>query len=350
MHNMTIGIVHNIPCNDRGNRADASSDVMTQVDIIEETLNGLGYPTKRIPFIRDIEALCATFRANKIDVIFNLCESVDEDAQLTAHPAALFELLGIPFSGSPSAAIMLTTDKIMTKRLLRGTGIKTPACLRYDGSRYFNASSLRLPVIMKPRYEDASIGIDQGSVVETEDTLNDRLRHMHEQFGELIVEEYIEGREFNLSLFGYPSPRTMPIAEIDFSQYPKGLHRIVGYRAKWDKNSFEYKHTTRTFDCDIEQNLPTEMERIALQCFHYFSLRDYARIDMRLDGQNRIHVIEVNANPCLSPDAGFPASLAQANIHYSAMMHYLVTYMEHRRKHEDTKGGFGRPKQSIEHY
>lgn len=347
---MTIGIVHNVPRIAAGNGTEASTDVMTQVDSIDRTLNTLGYTAKRIPFTRDIEALCATFREHEIDMIFNLCESVDEDAELTAHPAALFELLGIPFSGSPSAAIMLTTDKVMTKRLLRAKGIRTPACLRYDGSRYFNASSLKLPVIMKPRYEDASIGIDQGSVVEKEGILNDRLRQMHEQFGEIIVEEYIEGREFNLSLFGYPSPRTMPIAEIDFSKYPNNLHHIVGYRAKWDKDSFEYNNTVRTFDCDIEQDLLTEMERIALQCFHYFSLRDYARIDMRLDSQKRIHVIEVNANPCLSPDAGFPASLAQGNIDYSAMLQYLVTYMEQRRDHEDTTRGVGRQKKSFEHY
>ena len=350
MSNITIGIVHNVPCAEKDYGAIASEDVLTQVDIIDRTLKNLGYGTRQIPFTKNIEALCNILREEKIDLIFNLCETVDEDARLAGHPAALFELLNIPFSGSPSLAIMMTTDKIMTKRLLSGKGIRTPGYLLYDGSGYFNSSSLKLPVILKPRYEDASVGIGQESVIEKENDLKDYLWRMYSQFGEIIVEEYVNGREFNVSVFGYPSPRIMPIAEIDFSKFPERLHRIVGYKAKWDEDSFEYKNTQRLFDFDIEKSLLMEMERVSLQCFNYFSLRDYGRIDMRVDNQKRIYVIEINANPCLSPDAGFPASLAYGDINYSSMLQSFVQYMNCRVKNEHTKSCFKRPKEGIENY
>ncbi|MBN2569112.1 MAG: hypothetical protein JXB42_06745 [Deltaproteobacteria bacterium] len=342
MSSINIGIVHNIPCVERDHGARASKDVLTQADSIEKTLKKIGYFTARIPFTRNIESLCTVLKAQKIDLIFNLCETVDEDAKLAGHPAALFELLDIPFSGSASLAIMLTTDKVITKRLLQGKGVRTPGYLLYDGSKYFNSSSLQFPVILKPRYEDASIGINQKSIIERESDLKDRLRDMYSLFGEILVEEYIKGREFNVSIFGYPFPEIMPIAEIDFSTFPEKLHQIVGYEAKWDEDSFEYNNTPRLFDFDIGKSVLMEMGKVSLQCFNYFSLRDYGRIDIRVDHQNRVYVIEINANPCLSPDAGFPASLAYGGKDYSAMLQLLIRYMNCRVKNENTCSSFNR--------
>jgi D-alanine-D-alanine ligase len=344
MSTITIGLVHNIPCTEKSCGTGVSSaDVLKQIDVAERTLKSLGYNTRRIPFTRNIEALCTVLRKDKIDMVFNFCETVDEDAHRAGHPAALFELLNIPFSGSPSMAIMMTTDKIITKRLLKGRGIRTPDYLLYKGSQYFNTSLLKMPVILKPRYEDASIGIDQESVIEDENDLKNCLMRMYSRYGEIIVEEYVKGREFNISLFGYPSPRVMPIAEIDFSKFPAEMHRIVGYKAKWDENSFEYNNTPRLFDVDIDHFLLKEMERVAVECFNYFSLRDYGRIDIRLDNQKKIHVLEINANPCLSPDAGFPASLAHGHIDYREMFESFVQYMHCRLDNGNTKSPLERP-------
>jgi D-alanine-D-alanine ligase len=343
MNKHTVAIVHNVPSAGKGDGEKASQDVLSQVAAVDMTLRDLGYETRRLPFTRDVAALCEHFRKGGVDRIVNLCETVDEDAQLAGHPAALFELLHVPFSGSPSLALMVTTDKIMTKRLLRSKGIRTPECLLYNGKGYFSAASLAFPVILKPRHEDASIGIDQESVVEGERDLTERLQSMHNTYGEIIVEEYIQGREFNVSLLGYPVPCVMPIAEIDFSAFPKGMHHIVGYKAKWDEHSFEYNHTPRRFDCDIDPLLRAEIKRISLLCFSYFGLRDYGRIDMRVDRHKRIYIVEINANPCISPDAGFPASLAQGNISYSEMMRSFMHYMDIRVEYEDTKGPIERP-------
>ncbi len=126
MDSINIGIVHNVPVASFGKDAKASDDVMVQVDAIDYVLKKEGYVTRKIPFTRDLDAFLKSLQKERVDVIFNLCETVDEDATMAAHPAAVFELLGIPFTGSPVVALTVTTDKVMTKRLLTCKGIKTP--------------------------------------------------------------------------------------------------------------------------------------------------------------------------------------------------------------------------------
>lgn len=330
MDKITAGIVHNVPSLNESAFSKSSEDVMSQVEAIEYALKRLGHKTRCIPFTRNVAPVITALQEENIDVVFNMCETVDENPAYAAHPAAVLELLGIPFSGSPSPTLMTTTDKVMTKRLLRGRGIKTPNYLIYTGSEHFNTAYLKFPVIVKPRYEDASIGIDQESVFENEKALKAGLRGFYERFGSLLVEEYIDGREFNVSIFGYPEARVMPIAEIDFSRFPENLYTIVGYKAKWDEKSFEYHNTPRIFSPKMSQSMLWEIERVALDCFHFFMLRDYGRIDMRVDDYGKVYVLEVNANPCLSPDAGFPSALEHAGITFRTMVQSFINFMTQR--------------------
>lgn len=261
----------------------------------------------------------------------NLCESVDEDPHYCGHPAAVLELLRIPFSGSPSLALMLSTDKILSKYLLASAGIKTPAFSRYEGE-LFQQNDMQFPVIVKPRFEDASIGIDQDSVFRNQAALHANLEKMYRRHGPLLIEEYIEGREFNISLLGFPEPKILPIAEIVFEEFPPELFRIVGYRAKWDTASFEYLHSPRAFP-QLPDTLRTNLENIALHCFNLFSLRDYARVDVRVNDKGEIFVLEANANPCLSPDAGFAAAARQHGLGYTELIEQLL-HCIHQRNHQ----------------
>ena len=226
---------------------EASADVLTQVEAIEEALAFFGHIPKRLVFTRDAGAFLEKMRLMEIDAVFNLCETVDEDPALCWHPAAVLELQGMPFSGSPSQALMMTADKAVAKQLLLANRIATPGFRLCDGSEAFDPSGLRFPVIVKPRFEDASIGIDQESIFETPETLSEGIESFKARFGSILVEEFVDGREFNVSLFGYPKVRVLPLAEIDFSAFPEDMYRIVGYRAKWDRGSFEYDHTPRGF-------------------------------------------------------------------------------------------------------
>jgi len=320
MKHLKIGIIHNEPIPKGEPNWESSADVLAQVEAIEAALNELGQPHVRIPFTRDLGRFVSLAEAAGIAMAFNLCESVDEDPLLIGHPAAVLELLGIPFTGSSAMALLLSTDKLTVKRLLAASGLRTPPFFLYEGGEVLRPAGLNFPVILKPRFQDASIGIEQESVVENSAELLPRLEDLYARYGAILVEEYIVGREFNVSLFGYPKAQIMPLAEIDFSGFPTELHRIVSYKAKWDEESFEYHHTRRIFPDNLPEPLQQTMRHMAQDCFTLFGLRDYARVDLRLDQQGRLAILEINANPCISPDAGFPAAVGESAMTYTEMV------------------------------
>jgi D-alanine-D-alanine ligase len=333
---MKIAIVYNRPAEIGGANWQSSQDVLQQVAAVGDSLRALGVPWVAVPFDRDVAAFLAIIKKEKIEAIFNLCESVDDNAQLAGHPAALFELLGLPFTGSGSLALMLTTDKLLAKRELAAAGFLTPDFRDYDGGDVALLLDFALPAIIKPRLEDASIGIDQDSLIFSREELLAKIPVFYRQYGPLLLEQYIDGREFNISLFGHPEPLVQPVAEIDFSSFPKELHRIVGYRAKWDEEAFEYHNTPRFFPVDLSEQLREELRQVAAGAYRLFGLRDYGRIDVRLDGQGRIHVLEANANPCLSPDAGFVAAVGQNGMNYTEMVGAFISFLQGRISHDHT--------------
>lgn len=324
MKHLKIGLIHNEPIPKGEPNWESSADVLAQVEAIEGALNVLGQPHVRIPFTRDLGSFVSQAKTAGIAMAFNLCESVDEDPLLIGHPAAVLELLSIPFTGSSAMALLLSTDKLTVKRLLTASGLRTPPFFLYEGGEVLRPAGLNFPVILKPRFQDASIGIEQASVVEESADLLPRLEDHYARHGAILVEEYVAGREFNVSLFGYPQARVMPLAEIDFSGFPTELHRIVSYKAKWDEDSLEHQHTQRVFPDNLPETLQQTMRCMAQDCFQLFGLRDYARVDLRLDGQGRLAILEINANPCLSPDAGFPAAVAESKMTYTEMIGEFV--------------------------
>ncbi len=343
MDKYVIGIVHNVPVFNGKAFYKASQDVLVQVDAVRETTEELGYKTVCIPFTKDINDFLTEIRNEKVNLIFNLCETVDEDPKLAWQPPAIMEYLGIPFSGSSSEAIHITTDKIVTKKILTASGIKTPGYFLYDGHQISIPTEFKFPAIAKPRFEDASIGINQDSIFENEDELRSRIYDFYAYYGPLIVEEYINGREFNVSVFGYPKPSVLPVAEIIFKDYPKDFYRILTYRAKWEDNSFEFQNSSRVFPDEIDPNLDENITKTTIDSFHLFKLRDYCRVDMRVNENDDVFVLEVNANPCLSPDAGFPAAIERAGISYSDMIGMFVDFLKLRSEQDvETSKGLGK--------
>ena len=327
---MKIAIVYNRPAATGSANWLSSQDVLRQVEAVERAMAELEVSHLSLPFDRDLDTFLAGIRREKIDAVFNLCESVDDNPHLGGHPAAVFELLGLPFTGSGSLALMLTTDKLLAKRQLSAGGLLTPASLTYEGGSVGDLPDIPLPAIIKPRFEDASIGIDQESVLFTLREMREKLPDFHARYGPLLVEQFIDGREFNISLFGYPVPQVLPMAEIDFSAFPRDLHRIVGYRAKWDEDAFEFHHTPRCFPQDLPAPAEANLRRVAVEAYRLFMLRDYGRIDVRMDSAGNVYVLEANANPCLSPDAGFVAAAAQAGMNYTAIVHQFIQFLSAR--------------------
>lgn len=336
---MKVLIAHNAI--DAAETDPSTLDVLEQARFISDSLARAGHRAELLAFDRDLRGALERLEQARPDMVFNLVESVEGDARLHPAAAAFFELLGIPHTGSSARALELATDKHLSKVLLRAAGIATPewACCmgettrrgpcrparggstQHDvesGEARSIASDVPAPWILKPAQEDASIGIDEDSVVRDAAALPGKLDEMQKRFPTqpILVERYIEGREFNVSLLASPGgPEALPVAEIVFDGYGPGKERVVGYRAKWDPTAPEYHNTRRSYDHPAtDAALIGRVREAALACWKLFDLHGYARVDLRADERETPYVIEINANPCLSPDAGFAAAAARAAI------------------------------------
>ncbi|MEA2783005.1 MAG: D-alanine-D-alanine ligase, partial [Rhodospirillaceae bacterium] len=276
-------------------------DVLTEVETVSRGLAGLGYAPVAIPITLDLEAARQRLMHLRPAFVFNLVESIEGQGRLIHLAPALLESLGLPHTGGSGDAAYVTSNKPLAKRLLAAAGISTPAWTAPGRLPDFPG-----PYIVKSVWEHASIGIEDGSVTSDPARLPGLLRKRQRRYGgEWFVEAYVEGREFNLSLLAGPDGvELLPPAEMCFVDYPPGKPRIVNYAAKWDAASFEYHATQRRFDfAPEERTLIDNLTATAKACWRLFDLNGYARVDCRVDAAGRVQVLEINMNPCISPDA-----------------------------------------------
>ena len=285
------------------NPTDDERDVLDQAHLVKEALKELGYHSQRMEFNLNIPWLINGIRKIDPAFIFNLVETVDGRGKLSFMAPAILESRDIRFSGSGSTAMFLTTDKVTTKKILRSEHIATP-----DWATTSEAIEPEKEYILKPISEDGSVGITDELIY-----MGNRIEHIPEDW---FAEEFIQGREFNVSvLAGARGSEVLPPAEMRFRNYTEDRPRILGYKAKWDTDSFEYKNTVRSFAFEAKDaSLLTELKRISAQCWSAFGLKGYARVDFRISNEGIPYVIEINANPCISPDSGFIAACEQAGL------------------------------------
>ncbi|HEY5597262.1 MAG TPA: hypothetical protein VIK47_00530 [Kiloniellales bacterium] len=289
------------------------ADTLVQVETVKEALASLGYAVTLLAVDLDL-APVARLARRRFDLVVNLVESLRGDGRLIHLVPAVLDSVGVTYTGAPAVAIYASTNKIMAKRLMRDVGILTPEWCDSDGLACLTDPDARY--IVKSVCEDASIGLDAGSVVAAGDVSRAMADRRARLGGDWFAERYVDGREFNLSILESPhGPLVLPVAEIQFVDYPLDRPRIVDYEAKWLEGSFAFEHTPRRFvDGAADAPLVAELRRLASDCWRLFGLRGYARVDFRVDAAGRPWVLEVNANPCLSPDAGFMAAAARAGL------------------------------------
>jgi D-alanine-D-alanine ligase len=312
-------ILFNQPC--EGALAD-ELDVLDQVDFIEKHLKELGIETYRKGITTSFMLEIADLSADKPDFAFNLVESINNKGELSYFIPALLNLYSIPYSGNPLEAIFTTTSKMLTSKMLRTSGISNPGAfmpsrhqLLIPGNKY----------IVKPVWEDGSLGITEESVFTYNDNgVAERLQKLDDTHW--FIEDFIDGREFNISvLAGENGPEVLPPAEIVFNNYTGNKPRIVDFKAKWEMDSFEYVNTVRKFPGkDISTVLREKLMTTALKCWHVFGLKGYARVDMRTDANENPFVIEINANPCISPDGGFVAAAKEAGLPFNNVLLRII--------------------------
>lgn len=221
----------------------------------------------------------------------------------------------------------ITSNKVIAKTVLSAHNIPTP---KYQTLNNVIRKGIIIepPLIIKPIYEDASVGITDDSIFYEPDVfMKEIFRIDDSERKDYFIEQFIEGREINLSLLVMKNaPRILPPAEITFKDYPADKPRIVGYSAKWEEHSFEYSHTPRTFDFS-SADIPMlgRLEELALKCWQVLGLQGYARVDFRIDRNGKPWVLEVNANPCISPDSGFIAAALKAGVSsYNEVINHII--------------------------
>jgi D-alanine-D-alanine ligase len=312
---------------DPADRPD-EADTLVQVREVGAILEALGWRTEVLGLGLDLRPL-ALRAADPPDLVFYLVEALEGRAGLQHLPAALLDVLSVPYTGAPATALQLTTDKLAAKRLLRRLGLPTPDWVEPGEP----ADPERLWIV-KAVDEDASLGLDAGAVVNGAEVPR-RIAAMRARFGgRWFAEAFIEGREFNVPLLEGPrGVELLPIGEIDFADFPADRPAIVDYDAKWTPGSITWETTPRRFDTRPGDGpLRAELARLARTAWQLFGLAGYARVDLRVDARRRPWILEVNANPCLSADAGFVAALEQAGLDQRAAVERIVAAAHGRRR------------------
>ncbi len=276
------------------------------------------------PDPRDVLAAAAN-----TDVVVNFVEAIGPDARLEAAVAWLLEWTGTPFTGSGGLALSLALHKNLTNACLAAAGVRVPAGCLLEDAAADPLPLLRYPLIVKPSREDASLGIEAGSIVADETAARAQAARVIRRFDQpVVVEEFIEGRDLTSALVtrggGSGPPQILPVREFAYSNPPPGRPNILTYDSKWDEQSVDF----RTSPAAVPANLPDDArERIAsaaLAAWNALGLRDYARVDMRLPADGHPVVIDVNANPDLSSNAGLADTAAQAGISYPDLVRRIV--------------------------
>ncbi|MCX7877626.1 MAG: ATP-grasp domain-containing protein [Ignavibacteria bacterium] len=304
--------------------------VLDEVRSVERALEPLEHNTKIIPVALDINKLIDELRENRPDIIFNLCESVDGDPTQEMNIAGLFELMKIPYTGSRAFTLGLALNKPLVKAILNQHGIPTAKHFVVNTSS-FELNGYRFPMIVKPSREDASIGIDNESVVRDENALRKRVEYILDEHKQpALVEEYIDGREINVSVVGNEELITFPISEIDFTGLPEEYPRIITYNAKWMYKTVEFTKTKAV--CPAENLSETDIKIItdtAKKVYRLLGACDYARVDMRYkDGVP--YVLELNPNPDIASDVpedtGFTRSAKAFGWEYSYLIQQIIKF------------------------
>jgi D-alanine-D-alanine ligase len=296
---------------------------------IRAALEKAGHSASSIAVDKDLTVTVQALRESKPDLVFNLAESFEGKSALESNVAGLLNLLDLRYTGSSPAGLLLAGDKSLSTKMLRANGVKTPESATLFRGTVESVGKLQFPLIVKPPQEDASLGISSKSVVKDLKELFEQLDALHGEYASpILVEEFVEGREFYCGVLGNAQPEALPIMEMDFTGFPSDKPRIASWAAKWgddgDEKGAEYAGTESIFPGDLDEAFVERIHAVAIDAFQALRLRDYARVDMRVTEAGEIYVLEINPNCYLEKDAEFARAARNAGIEYDALIARIV--------------------------
>ncbi|HUS39490.1 MAG TPA: methyltransferase domain-containing protein [Pirellulales bacterium] len=306
-------------------------DIAT-VERLQKALDELeGYGFR---FLDNHSALMAELRAEPPAFVLNLCdEGFDNDAFKELHVPAMFELLGIPYSGAGPAALGLCYNKSFVRCIAESLAIPVPLETFFDPDDQSSTLPSVFPALVKPNYGDSSIGITQASVVHTPEALMARLEEMRGEFPgrPLLTQEFLTGNEYSVGIIGNPGIgyQFLPALEVDYSGLDKGLPKILGYESKWLPDS-PYWSQIQYHEADLDEETTRRLYDHSSMLFERLECRDYARFDFRADAQGRIKLLEANPNPGWCWDGKFNFMAGYAGMRYADLLRAILEAAQSR--------------------
>jgi D-alanine-D-alanine ligase len=296
---------------------------------IPSALQASGHEVHCLAVHDRVESVIETLDRLQPDLVFNITEGFGGRSAMESNVAALLSLLGVRYTGTGPAGLLLAGNKGVAKKILSFHGLKTPEFATLSRGAVDWAGEIDFPVIVKPPLEDGSWGLHSNSVVRDLKELLVRLDEIHSEYGHpVLIEQFIEGREFYTGVLGNTQAEALPIVELDFSGFPEGMARIASWEAKWgdagDASGPEFEGTKAVIAKDLGEELENRIREVCVDAFKALQLRDYGRVDLRMTEGGEIYILEVNPNCYLEQASEFAMAAAHAGLDYSALINRII--------------------------
>jgi len=321
-----LALMHDylVPPDDTAGVDVAQAAWKMEFDVVSH-LERMGHQVRKVGVKDDLGVVRQAILDFTPQIVFNLTESFREIGVFDQHVVSYLELMKTPYTGCNPRGLMLSRDKALAKTLLAYHRIPAPefAVVRM-GQVPRIQKKLPFPLIVKSLTQEASIGISQASIVEDETALRERVRFIQQSIGtDAIAERYIEGRELYVGVLGNFRLGVLPVWEMNFAQMPDRARRIASERVKWNE-AYREKHGITTGPADLPAHLIQQVQHLCKRVFRTLDLSGYARIDLRLDAEGRIHVLEANPNPQLAHGEDFAEAAEHAGITYESLLQRIL--------------------------
>ena len=297
----------------------------TEANVVQ-ALGELGHTTEHQAIFDDLDLLRQKLKSFEPDVIFNLADQFKNNRAFDQNIVSFLEMHGVAFTGCGSTGLTLCKQKGISKKILSYHRIHVPEFAVFPrGKRTARPKRLKFPVLVKPLKEEASYGISQASFVETDEQFKERVQFIHEKHDQdVIAEEYIEGREFYVSILGNHRLQVFPIRELVFKEVPPDEPKIATFKAKWDEEYRKRWGLQNRFADELDAALVRNIEQTCKRIYHLLTIDGYARLDLRVTPENEVYFIEANPNPILAADEDFAQSAAKASLTYPQLIDRIV--------------------------
>ena len=310
-------------------------------EVVDQVANALtegGHTVSLLGVQNNLHEMINILEEQAPELVFNLCETFDDNYYGEMYVASVLSMLNLRFTGTGPAGMALRQDKAVTKKLLAFYDIPCPQYATFAKEKLEFAGKMKFPLFVKPLKKDASAGIDEHSLVNDYSSLMKKIDYIHKELKDTaLVEEYIEGREFYVSVLGNEPQEALPLVELDYSKLPEGTKHIYSETAKFDENSEIYGLINFGVATDLNPEIRNKITMIGVKAAAALQVRDYARVDIRLAQDGIPYVVEVNANPYLENTAEFAVAALQAGMAYSTLVNKIVEIAWNRWRSEESR-------------